>query len=181
MPKQLNIRQDEKPEIKQKPVEQKPEVKQKPEKRPKPEVKLKPEKKPKPEIKPKPKLQRQERTVEECESFDRIDAQKTAVQDELKERFSKLALKDKCETQSDGKYSQETKTNSQTEPGNTNSVILPQAIKSDSEVILNKGTSPNIPETPDSNVSNIATESPKCTEKKVKSKKSLRKQAALAT
>jgi hypothetical protein len=83
MPKQLNVRKTEKPEIKPKPeikqkpdmkqepkIKQKPEIKLTPEINQKPEVKQKPKIKQKPEIKPKPKLKRQERTELESDKGD---------------------------------------------------------------------------------------------------------------
>ena len=218
MPKQLNVRKMEKPEIKPKPeIKQKPDMKQEPEIKQKPEIKLKPKitqkpeikltpeinqkpevkQKPKikqkPEIKPKPKLKRQERTeLESDNELDgKIEAQKMAVQDELRARLSNKSKKENQETNPNLNTSvikipiQETDQSVSEKPEQM--ILVPHTDK------LNLEQATIHPETgmSDSQQSYLnatsasANDSPVCsevkTEKKVKSKKSLRKQPALAT
>lgn len=203
IPKKMNAQSTEKPEIK-----------------PKPEIKQKPEVKPKPEIKPKPKLKKQERIDNENDSDDKYGVQKMAVQDELRLRLSRIAVKEKQDPKLELHEKPVEETNSvqylpdrlpkvvnkeqmfpisnlremSTEQINDTPesqpekvILVPHLDKNESEKLSDTQELPNTSLRESSiNSSGIAAaESPKCndsvSERKVKSKKSLRKQATIAS
>lgn len=203
IPKKMNAQSTEKPEIK-----------------PKPEIKQKPEVKPKPEIKPKPKLKKQERIDNENDADDKYGVQKMAVQDELRLRLSRIAVKEKQDPKLKLHEKPVEETNSvqylpdrlpkvvnkeqmfpisnlremSTEQINDTPesqpekvILVPHLDKNESEKLSDTQELPNTSLRESSiNSSGIAAaESPKCndsvSERKVKSKKSLRKQATIAS
>lgn len=190
IPKQLNTKQIEKPEIKPK-----PQLKEKPEVGPKPEIKQKPAIGPKPEIKPKPKLKRQSQTEQDTDDNRELDeylgAQKLAVHDELRAKLAKISNKERETTNSNPK-SIERSLSVEIEMGPIikvpqNADLVPQMdkLKLDQHVLLQTQEVNNRQGPKFDPAYSLATNLPPnengITEKKVKSKKSLRKQATIAT